>query len=270
MKKKIDYGLKFYREVFKLDSLHFGYWDAPPEITLANLRVAQDKYIENLISLIPSSVKTILDVGCGTGPVAKKLEEKGYLVESVTPDESQGEVFRERNPDIELHLTRFEDYNTDKKYNLLLFAESFQYMNIDLVLGKSCMLLSDGGYLLISDYFRKSHAKYYKTCHVESDFLNMLKKYPLEILNVQDITEKVIPTLVLGSKVYNEYALPILEIISGYARSKFRIITRLLNFLFYFQLKKIDGYLYSRMQDKLNPEKFRKSVAYKVFLVKKI
>jgi len=70
---KIDYGLKFLRDVLKVESLHFGYWDNGVAPTLDNLRTAQIKYIDHLIEFIPEGVSSILDVGCGTGVVADKL-----------------------------------------------------------------------------------------------------------------------------------------------------------------------------------------------------
>ncbi|MHC4185895.1 MAG: hypothetical protein ACYSR4_08190 [Planctomycetota bacterium] len=62
----------------KLEHLHYGYWTDGLEVDISSLRSAQDNYTEFLISHIPDGVKTILDVGCGTGGITKKLLERGY------------------------------------------------------------------------------------------------------------------------------------------------------------------------------------------------
>ncbi len=282
MAKKIDWGLKFYREVFRLDALHFGLWgesDAsfytqpPQELSLENMRLAQKRYTENLISLMPSEVKSVLDVGCGSGSVSRVLKDKGFEVTAITPDEYQAEIFKEKNPDIDFRQVSFEEFKSDKPYDLVLFAESFQYMNLSSVLKKcvNAILSPDKGYILISDYFRKTPQKdYYKTCHTEEDFLKEISRLNLSILEAIDITERVAPTLDLGAKIYKEYALPILEIISGYASEKIPLITRIASFVFSHHLKKIRSYLYERMSDKLDSSKFRRLISYKVYLLKKI
>ena len=57
----------------KLDHLHYGYWTKDLEVDIMNVRIAQENYANFLISHIPESGKKILDVGCGTGQIAKKL-----------------------------------------------------------------------------------------------------------------------------------------------------------------------------------------------------
>jgi MPBQ/MSBQ methyltransferase len=268
--QKIDWGLKFYRDVLKLDSLHFGYWEPTDELTLENMRRAQDRYTEHLKDLIPDGVKKILDSGCGTGVVARRLKDSGYDVTSITPDEYQETLFVRRNPDIDFRRTRLEDFRAAAPYDLALFSESFQYLDIDAALDKCLEVLKDGGYIIISDYFRKTREPYYRTCHVESDFLEAVARRPLSILETRDITDKAAPTLSLGARIYSEYALPTLEIITGYAAEKRPLLTRILSAIFYFPLKKIRGYLYERMTDKVDAAKFRRLMSYKVFVLKKI
>ena len=69
----------------KLDYLHYGYWTGGIEVDIANLRLAQEQYADFVSSHIPDGVKTIFDVGCGTGQIAKKLLDLGYRVDCVSP-----------------------------------------------------------------------------------------------------------------------------------------------------------------------------------------
>ncbi|MFH2071063.1 MAG: methyltransferase domain-containing protein [Elusimicrobiota bacterium] len=268
-KKKIDYGLKFYRDIFKLNSLHFGLWDNIKELTVDNLRLAQEKYIERLLGFIPADVKSVLDVGCGTGSVSAKLSEKKFNVEALTPDEYQATLFRQNCPDITFYPTKFEDLETDRKYDLILSAESWQYLNLDDAFAKCQSLLRPGGYLLIADYFRKTQDTYYRTCHVEKTFLETISKYPFESVRSEDITEMVLPTLKFGTGIYSSYVLPVMEIISGYLKTQFRFAAGLLSFLFSGQLKRINKYIYVHTKEKLDAEKFKERMVYKIFLYKK-
>lgn len=271
MVKKIDWGLKFYRDVLKLDALHFGYWESTDELTLENMRRAQERYTEHLIEMIPPGAKKVLDAGCGAGAVARVLKDAGFDVTSITPDEYQESVFLERNPDIAFRRTKLEDFKgAAGSYDVVLFSESFQYMNMAAALDKCIEMLRDGGYVLISDYFRKTPDAYYRTCHIESDFAKEVAARPFTILETRDITQKTLPTLSLGYRIYTEYALPTLEIITGYASSKRPLLTGILSTIFHFPLKKIRGYLYERMTDKLDTAKFRRLISYKIFLLKKI
>ena len=90
----IDHVLKLYSESFRSPYLHYGFWDEPEKInadnlTLNDIVVAQERYIEHLASFIPDNVKTILDVGAGIGGNSSFLLSKGFSVEALSPDEYQ-------------------------------------------------------------------------------------------------------------------------------------------------------------------------------------
>lgn len=272
MKVRIDWGLKFYREIFGLEMLHFGYWDNlkdEKDINIENLKIAQRRYVEHLIEIIPEKVKTILDVGAGTGEVAKMLSESGFYIECVLADKYQYEIFKSKLPDKVSYLCKFEDLNINNKYDLILMAESCQYLDLHKAFCICNDLLSQDGYILVADYFRKTENKYYKTVPVEQKFISLVSQYGFNIEYEEDITEKVLPTLTLGMQIYNKYAIPVIEIITGYFTSEHPLITKLIKFLFYLQIKKVRKYLYFHMKDKLDQKKFFNFVVYKIFLLKK-
>ncbi|MEW6040271.1 MAG: methyltransferase domain-containing protein, partial [Elusimicrobiota bacterium] len=122
---KIDYGLKFYREIFALESLHFGWWTNGVEPNIENLKKAQENYIEFIMNWIPRGVKKVLDVGCGTGSVALKLSNSGYDVSCLSPDSYQQKIFLEKTKGaIPFYHTKFEDLKVTDKYDLILMCES--------------------------------------------------------------------------------------------------------------------------------------------------
>jgi SAM-dependent methyltransferase len=116
------------RYFLKLEDLHYGYWSNGLAVDITNLHIAQANYTKFLISHIPDGVKTILDVGFGTGGITKKLLELGYQVDCVSPSVFFVEQGRKLlGEDIKIFECQYEEVETEKRYDLILFAESFQY-----------------------------------------------------------------------------------------------------------------------------------------------
>ena len=83
----LEIGLVLSEFFFKTEHLHFGFWPDDLEISIDNLKKSQDYHSAKIIDSIPDGVQTILDVGSGSGGLAKKLVEKGYEVECVSPSD---------------------------------------------------------------------------------------------------------------------------------------------------------------------------------------
>ena len=116
----------------KLNSLHYGYWPGDLPVDISNLHIAQDNYSNFLISHIPDGVRSVLDVCCGTGSMARLLTDKGYQVDGVSPSPYLAEKTRkELGNSGEVFECYYEDLRTDNNYDLILFSESFQYLLVD-------------------------------------------------------------------------------------------------------------------------------------------
>jgi len=63
----LDMGIIFLRFFFDSEHLHYGLWPEDLPVTARNLAQAQQNYEDHIVSHIPPGVRTILDVGCGTG-----------------------------------------------------------------------------------------------------------------------------------------------------------------------------------------------------------
>jgi len=272
-KVRIDWGLKFFHDVLQLEALHFGYWEgisnnSDSGLNLETLKLAQKNYTKKLIEVIPKNVKTLLDVGAGTGEVAKELLARGYTVEAVSPDTYQYEICKSKCPQMPFHRTKFEKLDIKKSFDAILMLESCQYLKLDPAFKNCKKLLKENGHILISDYFRKVKENYYRTTHTLEDFYNAVKKNNFEIVYEKDITEGVLPTLTLGKQFYLNYAVPVTKIITGYFSDKIPLLTKILNFVFSPQLKKIKYYVYTHTPEKLDVDKFRKHIEYKIILLK--
>lgn len=184
--------------LFKTDDLHYGYWPGDLPVEMGNLKCAQENYAQMLLAQIPPGVHTILDVGAGTGAFAKRLIEAGYEVDCVSPAPYLTERIRETlGPGPTIFECRFEDLQTEKTYDLVLFSESFQYVKLEIALSQSCERMCPAGFLLISDFFRNETPDRSPMGggHSLKDFRAEVETCPLRLISDTDITPQTAPNL---------------------------------------------------------------------------
>ena len=208
---KVDKGLRFYHEILGLDHLQYGLWEGEP-LDLNGLKTAQERYAETLHSWVPEGVKTILDVGCGTGASAAGLLAKGYEVEGLSPDPYQRQIV-ERRTGMPFHLVRLQELVPKRTYDLAMMSESSQYVWLD-VLFPSLLKVVPGGYALIADYFIAENAGELpeKSGHPLAEFQAEAERHGFELLRSEDVTERVAPTLDLARAFLERYAYPSLKL----------------------------------------------------------
>lgn len=154
--RSMDLAHIFLRYFFETEYMHFGYWEGL-ELKFYNLKKAQELYVENLQRMIPPDVNTILEVGCGSGEMAKRLLSAGYRVDVVSPPCIMTSLAKEKlSGQVVFHECLFEDMKTDNKYDLVLFSESFQFVDLKTAIQKAAHY---GRYILIADVFRKDTAE---------------------------------------------------------------------------------------------------------------
>lgn len=266
-KQVTDHILEYYYKITKSDYLHYGYWNLEDELNVENLRLAQERYIDHLISFIPKDVKTILDVGCGIGGNALRLKKAGFEVEALSPDAAQAQMFKAKG-EVPFYLTKFEDFETPKKYDLIFMSESAQYIPIKEGLEKCCSLLNEKGNLLLSDYFIRENAEknnVFAACtHQEDEYLRLAKEYGFEIASSEDITSRVTPTLDLVKLKYNEYIEPTLELVDSLLQKHVSILYKIGKLIVSSPLKKAAMKL-----ELIDSQLFLKYRKYMIYLFKK-
>jgi len=216
-------ALKYYLGLTGSPFLHYGYWEPLPlldkELTISDLRVAQEAYAQKLLSFIPSEIKTILDVGCGIGGNAAYLLERGFVVEGLAPDPFQKELFlKATNGLATFHLSNFEDFKANHSYDLVFLSESSQYISsIDIARGASKLLL-DGGYLLLADMMR-SDPSYkegiFSNCHAISELQAALERSGFSLIKTEDISAQIAPTIDLSIDIFQRFGLNTIEYIAN-------------------------------------------------------
>ncbi|HEX7928096.1 MAG TPA: class I SAM-dependent methyltransferase, partial [bacterium] len=226
-----ELGLILGARLLKTEDLHYGYWSDGLDVTLANLPKAQDAYCEYLIGKIPKGVKTILDVGCGTGHVAHLLVQRGYQVECVSPAPLLTKAARERlGTTVTIYETTMEGLAPSRTYDLLLFSESFQYIPPEYSLPKANRMLNTGGYVLLCDFFNREDAgpSALRGGHPVKAFEAYPKTQPYRVLVDDDITARAAPNLQLIDNMLQDYALPVWDAMSYYLRENHPWLSKML------------------------------------------
>lgn len=251
-------ALRFYQEVLGLDHLHYGLWQDDDPRTLEGLQRAQQRYADRLISLVPEGVRSVLDVGAGTGATSRQLLEAGYEVEGLSPDPHQETLYRERvgRP---FHLGRFQEFEPAHGYDLVLMSESSQYIWIEEVFGAVRRTVDDG-WLLIADYFvlQRDGSRMAKSGHLLEEFRAGAREAGFELEVEEDITEQTAPTLELARRWYDDHLLPALALGRDMAQARrpwvFGLLRRWLGGKVERELGKLEG--------NLSPDDFRRVKRY--------
>ncbi len=212
-------SLRLMREVLELDHLHYGLWQDEP-LGLEGLKTAQDRYAEKLCDWVPDGVRSILDVGCGTGSMALRLRDRGFDVEGLAPDPYLAEVFAQRTG-LPFHLARFQEFEPRRGYDLVLMSESAQYIWLDSLFPR-VRRVAPGGHLLLADYFviDNDGSPAAKSGHPLGGFLERAADNGLEIQRREDVTEQTAPTLALATSWLDRYGVRIAEVLGERTRRR--------------------------------------------------
>lgn len=117
------------------------------------------RWKRRLVSLIPSGAERILDLACGTGistlAIARRFPHS--LVVGVDLREeylaiARDKVRRLRLSNVELVLSRAEDYRAAQPFDCISSSYLAKYADLPLLVRNSREMLTDGGLLLMHDF----------------------------------------------------------------------------------------------------------------------
>lgn len=227
----LDIALIYARYLFNTDHLHYGLWTDGLAIEPGNLRQAQENYCDMIVAQIPPGVKTILDVGAGTGALAHRLIAEGYTVDCVSPSPfltARARAVLGETPQI--FECRYEDMVNDKRYDLVLFSESFQYIKLEQSLAISHEHLNPGGHILVSDFFRNDNVGKSPMGggHSLAAFRDEIARHPLHVLVDKDITPQTAPNLDLVADLTENVMAPTVDRVAYYLENNHRFLHWLL------------------------------------------
>lgn len=227
MSRENDRSLRFYNEVLGLDHLHYGLWKPDEELTLANLKTAQLRYEDFLLERLPGDARSVLDVGCGTSAMTRRMLARGLDVEGLSPDVTQKDVFT-RTLSVPFHHCRFEDFKATRRYDCVVMSESCQYIPMEPMMMNVKAGLEPGGHLVICDYFVRDCASgvMAKSGHNYNSFKALAERSGLCLAEEVDITEEAARSLDLAADLARR-VLVAGDILTEKFRHKHPMLTRL-------------------------------------------
>lgn len=262
---RLDLEALFSQTLYGHGYLHYGYWENgnPAHASLESLGKAQAYYFDKLLEKIPEGVNTILDVGSGTGSNAAGLIKQGYVVDCVCPSPNLNKIAATKLPESsKIHECKFEDFENDKNYDALIFAESFHYIHADIALKKALKYCQK--HIIIFDYFRKEDSEntqrisHRQFCHLIQDSFS--KDY--EIVYDEDVTTKIIPTFFVLDSISNAHFKPFIRT----AVARFKQDHPVYNFLFSKLVNKIS---YFGNKTSISQQRFVEKYEYRMMLLSK-
>lgn len=251
-----------------MNDLHYGLWPEDLAPTPQNLPEAQARYTAFVLDRIPTGVRSVLDVGCGAGNTAAALLERGYTVDCLSPNPHLNGIVRERLGErVGVFDTRFQDYATEARYDLILFSESLLFIHpLPQALAQAAALLTPGGHVLISDMFRTTTIHDPGPIgggHYLATFEAGLGASTLEVVEDHDITAQVAPSFDVLDRAYQAMR-PGYDLVLTQLAAKHPFWFRLMRWFF---RKTLERYEAKHFSGERNAANFQRYKRYRVLLL---
>ncbi|MCK4830285.1 methyltransferase domain-containing protein, partial [bacterium] len=223
-------------------SLHYGFFNTKETFTpsIESLVKGQRQFQEEVLNLIPSDIKSLLDVGTGTGDVAEEISTKDIQVTTISPDPNQAQWVKSRlNSNLNFELTKFEDFIPKQKFDCILFSESSNYVSLQELFSLSRINLKESGYLIIAAPFLLHKSESFPDMHLLDDFYQYCNGENWKIEISKDYTNETAPTLWIGQQLLENHVPPTVKLLKKYIKHQAPWYIRLLGKILYFEIKKM-------------------------------
>lgn len=240
--------------------LHYGYWRDGLKPEPRNLAPAQECYSEFLLDHIPKDARRVLDVGCGAGSIASKLIDRGHDVDCVSPSSLLNAHARERlHERARMFECKYEDFQTAEDYDVILFCESFQYVNMEKGLSRAFTQLRLGGSLVICDFFRLPTTEecFIGGGHQLTLFQQSISRFAFRLVEDIDITQRTAPTYTVIDDMFSRVLQPIWNEVDRALATTHPVWSKCMNALFGRRISTVKRKFFSHRQTAENFQKFK-------------
>jgi SAM-dependent methyltransferase len=112
-----------------------------------------EKIIDEIISLSGISEKSrILEIGVGTGQITLPFAKRGYEIMGLELGPALTEQARknlQNYPNVNIVTTAFEDWESQEKFDLLLSAQAFHWIDTGVGVRKAAEVLNRAGFIAL-------------------------------------------------------------------------------------------------------------------------
>ena len=261
----LELGLRIFKFFLQTEYLHYGYFTDGLEPVITNLKKAHENYASLIFSTIPAGVKTILDVGCGSGKTAQELVSRGYIVDCVSPGQILTDYARKMlGNSVNFFQCKFQDIPTENKYDLILFSESFQYIPMHTSIPNALKMLNPGGHILVSDFFKNDPENKSRLGggHHYSEWLTIKSTFPVSTLVEKDITRETALTIDLVNQFNGEVLEPVWKSVWALGEDRYPALIKLTRRLFRKSIDKMEHKHFSNLRTGENFMKYKKYMLY--------
>jgi cyclopropane fatty-acyl-phospholipid synthase-like methyltransferase len=172
--------------------LHYGLFEKPEESLLA----AQQRSTDLLLKTLPPPPRRILDVGMGLGRTLAELIRVGYDAEGITPDPHQVALARARFGDtLRAREAAFETFSSDRRFDVIVFQESSQYIDSAALFDRAVQLLAPEGVVLVLDEFSVRPVDKPGALHRLDEFHSAAERFGFQCTEETDLSSKAAPTV---------------------------------------------------------------------------
>tara|TARA_B110001450_G_C17558581_1_gene455758 strand:+ start:38 stop:886 length:849 start_codon:yes stop_codon:yes gene_type:complete len=277
-----EFGLVAAQQLFKIESLHYGFWENSETASIGGIVKAGEKHTSFLCEYIKEAVgddKTakILDAGCGTGVVTKKLLQMGYYADGLVPSNWMAKMAQENtapyknNEKGTIYESTFEDFtisDATNKYQVVFFSESYQYVDIQKSFDVLDLILSNTGAVIIFDFFKRDGVEGKSPLgggHSIGKFYEAIERNGFKIYKDLDVTSNLSPNLRLVSEILTDRILPLIETLDKFLSIRYKKRFKFFKFLFKKKLNKLK-FKYSPERNQKSFDKFK---TYRLIVIKK-